>query len=338
MKALIDRLSAHWVWLVCVGALLLPLVVRGGYGRHLLVLTLLFTLLATGLNVMMGYVGYLPFGYLIFFAIGGYTSTLVVMQLGWNFWMGWVAAGVVAGFFAALIGVPSLMLRGPYFAIVTLGFAEIGTLVLENWISLTRGPMGIPGIPQPSVPLPGGGTFVFTSGISWYYLLLAMVALTLVAVHRVINSRIGDTFAAIRENEDLAESVGIPTFRYKMLGFIFSAVIGGLAGSAYAHYITIITPELSGFYFVLTTFTMVIIGGQGTLAGPVLGAVLFTLLPEALRAADQWRMVIYGAMMLAGIVFMPRGIHGLLSDLLARLRGEGDLNEEGELHGQGETS
>jgi branched-chain amino acid transport system permease protein len=322
LKPLVNAVSARWVWIVCAAALLLPLVVRGGYPRHLLVLTLLFALLATGLNVMMGYVGYLPFGYLIFFAIGGYTSTLVVMQLGWSFWLGWVAAGVMAGIFAALIGVPSLMLRGPYFAIVTLGFAEIGTLVLNNWIDLTRGPMGIPGIPQPSLPLPGGQTLVFVSGISWYYLLLAMLALTLVGVQRLLNSRIGDTFAAIRENEDLAESVGIPTFRYKMLGFVVSAVIGGLAGSAYAHYITIITPELSGFYFVLTTFTMVIIGGQGTLSGPVLGAVLFTFLPEALRGAKQWQMVIYGAMMLAGIVFMPRGIHGVLSDVLARFQGE----------------
>lgn len=322
MKTLINTAIARWVWIVFGVSLVLPLVLRGGYLHHLLVLTLLFAILSTGLNMMMGYVGYLPFGYLIFFAIGGYTSTLLAVDLGWSFWLGWPAAGVVAGIFAALIGVPSLMLRGPYFAIVTLGFAEIGELVLENWINLTRGPMGIPGIPQPSVSLPGGGHFVFISGISWYYLLLAMLVVILIAMYRLLNSRVGDTFAAIRENEDLAESIGIPTFRYKMLGFIVSAVIGGLAGSTYAHYITIITPDLAGFYFVLTTFTMVIIGGQGTLAGPVLGAVLFTFLPELLRAAHQWRMVIYGAMMLAGIVFMPRGIHGVLSDLFARVRGD----------------
>jgi branched-chain amino acid transport system permease protein len=108
-----------------------------------------------------------------------------------------------------------------------------------------------------------------------------------------------------------------------MLGFVLSAIIAGCAGSAYAHYFTIVSPELAGFYFVITTFTMVIIGGQATLAGPVLGAVAFTLLPELLRAAKIWRMVIFGALMLAGIVFMPRGLRGLAADAAARVRGSG---------------
>jgi len=310
-------------WLYAAVLLALPLLIRGEYPRHLLVLSLLFALLASGLNLMLGYVGYLPFGYLIFFAIGGYTSTLLAVDWGVSFWLGWIAAGALAGAFALLIGAPSLLLRGPYFAITTLAFAEIGSLVLNNWVDVTRGPMGIPGIPQPRVPLPGGGAFVFDTTLSWYYLLLGMLVLALAVLHRLLHSRIGDAFDAIRENEELAEAVGVPTFRYKMLGFAISAVIGGLAGSAYAHYITIITPDLSGFYFVLTTFTMVIIGGEGTMAGPVLGAVLFTVLPEALRGAQQWRMVIYGALMVAGIVFMPRGLHGLASDWSRRLgRGE----------------
>jgi branched-chain amino acid transport system permease protein len=310
-------------WMVPVYALILlalPWIVQGKYGRDLLVLALMFASLATGLNLTMGYVGYLPFGYLIFFAIGAYTSALLSVNLGVTFWLGLPAAGVIAGIFAVLVGMPSLRLRGPYFAIMTLAFAEIGTLVLYNWTDLTRGPMGIFGIPHPRVPLPGGGEFTFNTEVSWYYLMLGMLVLFLFVVYRLIHSRTGDAFAAIRGHEDLAESVGIPTFRYKMLAFILSAVIAGIVGGAYAHYYTVITPELSGFYFLTTTFTMVLIGGQGTLAGPVLGAIVFTILPELLRAVQLWRMVIFGALMLAGMVFMPQGIHGLLAPLLARTK------------------
>ena len=314
----VTMLGSRWAWPV-YGVLLLalPLVLSGEYPRHLLVLSLMFALLGTGLNLTMGYVGYLPFGYLIFFAIGAYTSTLLAIRAGVSFWLGVPAAGVVAGVFAIGIGAPSLRLRGPYFAITTLAFAEIGVLVLNNWTDVTRGPMGIPGVPRPTVPLPWG-TFVFESGLSWYYLMLGVLVITLVLVKRLIHSRIGDALIAIRENEDLAESIGIPSFRYKLLGFTLSAVIAGCAGSTYAHYFTIVSPELAGFYFIITTFTMVIIGGQGTLSGPILGSVVFTLLPEMLRAAKLWRMVIFGALMLAGIVFLPRGLKGLWDDLLTR--------------------
>ena len=323
MRRLSQVLGARWMSPVYVLVLLaLPWVVRSKYGQDLLVLALMFASLATGLNLTMGYVGYLPFGYLIFFAIGAYTTALLSVNLGVTFWLGLPAAGVVAGIFAVLVGIPSLRLRGPYFAIMTLAFAEIGTLVLYNWTDLTRGPMGIFGIPHPTLPLPGGGTFTFNTEVSWYYLMLAMLALFLLVVHRLVHSRIGDAFAAIRGHEDLAESVGIPTFRYKMIAFVLSAAIAGVVGGAYAHYYTVITPELSGFYFIVTTFTMVLIGGQGTLAGPVLGAILFTVLPELLRALQLWRMVIFGALMLAGMVFMPQGIHGLLAPLLARPRDE----------------
>jgi len=317
-------LRSRWAWPFYGLALLaLPLVFPGEYPRHLLVLSLMFAMLATGLNVTMGFIGYLPFGYLIFFAIGAYTSTLLALHAGLSFWLGLPCAGIVSALFAVGIGGPSLRLRGPYFAISTLAFAEIGVLVLNNWMDLTRGPMGIPGVPRPFILLPGGGTFVFDAGLSWYYLMLGILGVTLLGVHRLLTSRVGDAFAAIRENEDLAEAVGIPTFRYKMLGFVLSAIIAGCAGSAYAHYFTIVSPELAGFYFVITTFTMVIIGGQATLAGPVLGAVAFTLLPELLRAAKIWRMVIFGALMLAGIVFMPRGLRGLAADAAARVRGSG---------------
>jgi branched-chain amino acid transport system permease protein len=313
-------LRSRWAW-PAYGLLLLalPLLLSGEYPRHLLVLSLMFALLATGLNLTMGYVGYLPFGYLIFFAIGAYTSTLLAIHAGVSFWLGVPAAGLVSAVFAVGIGAPSLRLRGPYFAITTLAFAEIGVLVLNNWTEVTHGPMGIPGVPRPILPLTDG-SFIFDNGLSWYYLMLGILAITLVLVHRLIHSRIGDALIAIRENEDLAEAIGIPSFRYKLLGFTLSAAIAGCAGSAYAHYFTIVSPELAGFYFIITTFTMVIIGGQGTLAGPVLGAIVFTLLPELLRAAKLWRMVFFGALMLAGIVFLPRGLKGLWDDLMARQR------------------
>ncbi|MBI3992658.1 MAG: branched-chain amino acid ABC transporter permease [Candidatus Lambdaproteobacteria bacterium] len=314
----------RWKWpLLAALLVLLPHLLQGEYPRHLMILAMVFVMLAQGLNLTMGYVGYLPFGYLIFFAMGAYASALLSVNWGQSFWVGLAGAIGLTGVLAFFIGIPSLRLRGPYFAIVTLAFAEIGGLVLNNWVELTRGPMGIPGIPSPTIALPGMTPYRINGSVSWYYLMLVLAVLVTLVCQRLVQSRTGDAFLAIRENEDLAESVGVPTYRYKLLAFVVSAMIAGVAGSAYAHYVTIVSPDLESFYFVITTFTMVIIGGQGTLSGPIVGAVVFTILPELLRAAQLWRLVIFGVLMVAGIVFMPRGIVGWAEEQWQRLRREG---------------
>ena len=310
----------NWIGKVILGVvlLILPFVFPSTYSRHILVASGIFILLSLGLNLILGYIGQTPFGYPLFFGLGAYTTALGFTLLGTSFWHGLIAAPIVAGIFGFLIGYPCLRLRGPYFAIVTFAFAEIFGLILNNWVSLTRGSMGLPGIPSPKVVIPGVMDFTFNQEIRWYYLVVALCVLYLVVNRALLRSHVGEAWLAIRENEDLAEAVGIHTFKWKMIAFVIGAMMGGMAGCVYAHYYNIVSPDLVGFYYVTTTFAMVIIGGSGTLLGPVLGAILFTVVPEYLRAAKDMRLVIFGIIMLLGIIFMPRGINGVVNNIRDR--------------------
>ena len=260
--------------------LALPLIFSSTYSRHILVSSGIFVLLCLGLNMTMGYTGQTPFGYPVFFGLGAYTTAIGFTYLGTNFCQGLIAAPILAGIFGFLIGYPSLRLRGPYFAIVTLAFAEIVGLILNNWVSFTRGSMGMPGIPSPKIVIPGLIDFTFNQEIKWYYLVVVICAFYLVVNRRLVRSYVGEAWLAIRENEDLAEAVGVHTFRWKMMAFVVGAMMGGMAGCVYAHYYNIVSPDLVGFYYITTTFAMVIIGGRGTLLVPVLGAILFTAVPD----------------------------------------------------------
>lgn len=304
--------------ILAIGILALPLILQSTYSRHILVSAGIFTLLCLGLNLIMGFTGQTPFGYPVFFGLGAYTTALGFTYLGTNFWMGLIAAPVFAGIFGFLIGYPSLRLRGPYFAIVTLAFAEIVGLILNNWVSFTRGSMGIPGIPSPKIVIPGLIDFTFNREIKWYYLVVGICAFYLLVNRSLIRSYVGEAWLAIRENEDLAEAVGVHTFKWKMIAMVVGAMMGGMAGCVYAHYYNIVSPDLVGFYYITTTFAMVIIGGRGTLLGPVLGAVLFTAVPEYLRAAKTMRLVLFGIIMLLGIIFMPQGLNGVVADIRER--------------------
>lgn len=311
----------RYVFHVILGILILalPLIFSSTYARHILVSSGIFTLLCLGLNLTMGYTGQTPFGYPVFFGLGAYTTAIGFTYLGTNFWHGLIAAPVLAGIFGFLIGYPSLRLRGPYFAIVTLAFAEIVGLILNNWVSFTRGSMGIPGIPSPKIVIPGLIDFTFNQELKWYYLVAAICAFYLLVNRSLVRSYVGEAWLAIRENEDLAEAVGVHTFKWKMMAFVVGAMMGGMAGCVYAHYYNIVSPDLVGFYYITTTFAMVIIGGRGTLLGPVLGAILFTAVPEYLRAAKTMRLVLFGVIMLLGIIFMPQGLNGLITDIRGRL-------------------
>jgi branched-chain amino acid transport system permease protein len=304
--------------ILVIGILVLPFIFDSAYSRHILVSSGIFILLSLGLNFIMGFTGQTPFGYPVFFGLGAYATALGFTYLGTNFWMSLVMAPLVAGVFGFLIGYPSLRLRGPYFAIVTLAFAEIVGLILNNWVSFTRGSMGIPGIPRPKIVIPGVIHFTFDQELKWYYLVVTICAFFLFVNRRLIRSYAGEAWLAIRENEDLAEAVGINTFKWKMISFVIGAMMGGMTGCVYAHYYNIVSPDLVGFYYITTVFAMVIIGGKGTLLGPVLGAILFTAAPEYLRAAKTMRLVIFGLIMLLSIIFMPRGLNGLVNDIRGR--------------------
>jgi branched-chain amino acid transport system permease protein len=188
---------------------------------------------------------------------------------------------------------------------VTISFAGVISLVSVNWMELTNGPLGLPGVPAPELP----GLSLRTKS-AYYFLVLAATALAYLVCHRLVRSRLGRAFVALRENEALAESVGVDPTRTLVLAAVVSAAMAGVAGSLYAHYTRFVSPEVFLFSYTVTMVIMVVAGGKGTLAGPVVGAVLFTVLPEVLREvmAWQWQMLAYGVLLVLLLFFLPRGI------------------------------
>jgi branched-chain amino acid transport system permease protein len=231
-----------------------------------------------------------------------------------------LAATVLPGLAGWGIGRLALKLRGAYFVLLTISFAGVVSLVSVNWMDLTNGPLGIPGVPALAITLPGLPELSLRTKGAFYYLVLVAVVAAYVLCRRLIASRVGRALVALRENETLAESVGIDGTFYLVLAAVISAAMAGAAGGLYAHYTRFVSPEVFLFTYTVTMVIMVVAGGKGTLAGPVLGAVLFTVLPEVLRAATswQWQMLLYGVLLIATLFFMPRGIVPTLVERAAR--------------------
>jgi branched-chain amino acid transport system permease protein len=301
-----------------VAALTAPYWVANPYHLHVLIMAGIFSILALSLNLLLGYTGQLSLGHAAFFGIGAYASALLTLRLEWSFWLGVCAAALAAGIAGWAIGRLALKLRGAYFVLVTISFAGVISLVSINWMDLTNGPLGLPGVPPPEL-----GPWTLRTKSAYWYLVLVAAALAYLVCQRLVRSRIGRALVALRENEPLAESVGIDSTRYLVLAAVVSAAMAGVAGSLYAHYTRFVSPEVFLFSYTVTMVIMVIAGGQGTLAGPVVGAVLFTALPEALREAMswQWQMLAYGVVLVLLVFFLPRGIVPAIVARAARPRG-----------------
>jgi branched-chain amino acid transport system permease protein len=291
---------------------ILPLLGLGAYIQHLLVLWMLFALMAISLNIIIGYLGELSFGHAAFFAIGAYTSAMISVFAGLPFWLGLVAAPIVSGLLGLVIGYVSLRIKGPQFAILTLGFGAILHSVFINWVEVTNGPLGITKIPPPLLPGVDFGT-----AIAYFYLVLLFVVAAMYLCHALISSRTGRAFIAIRENDALAASVGIDVFRFKLLGFVLATMMVGVAGSLYAHYLQVITPELFTLQYMAPMIIIVIVGGKGTIAGPVIGALVYVGLLEVLRASGSMRMLVFAVLLTLCIIFLPGGIASLRLGLRA---------------------
>jgi branched-chain amino acid transport system permease protein len=309
---------------IALGALLAvaataPAWVWTPYYLHTLIMAGIFAVLALSLNLLLGYTGQLSLGHTAFFGIGAYTTGLLTVKLGWSPWPGLVAAIVLPASSGWLIGRLALKLRGAYFVLLTISFAGVVSLVSVNWMDLTNGPMGLPGVPPVEIKLPGLPVLSFQSKSAYYYLVLVAVLGCYLVCLALIRSRVGRALVALRENETLAESVGIDGTHYLVLAAVLSAAMAGLAGGLYAHYTRFVSPEVFLFSYTVTMVIMVVAGGKGTLAGPIVGAVIFTLLPEALRALTswQWQMLLYGILLIAVLFFMP---HGIVPALLGHRR------------------
>ena len=291
--------------LLAAAMVTLPFWLADPYYLHVVIMAGIFGVLALSLNLLLGYAGQLSLGHAAFFGIGAYTSALLTLKREWSFWPALAAAIALAAAAGWIIGRLALKLRGAYFVLVTISFAGVISLVSVNWIELTNGPLGLPGVPAPDL-----GPWSLRTKAAFYYLVLAAVALSYAVCRRLVCSRIGRAFVALRENEPLAESIGVDVTHYLVLAAVVSAAMAGLGGSLYAHYTRFVSPEVFLFTYTVTMVIMVVAGGKGTLAGPLVGAVLFTALPEALRLAAswQWQMLAYGSLLVLLVFFLPRGI------------------------------
>jgi branched-chain amino acid transport system permease protein len=266
------------------------------------------TLLVVGLNLLLGYAGQISLGHAAFFGLGAYTSGILTATCGVNPWLALVAGLAVSGSAAFLIGIPALKLRGYYLAMATLGFGIIVYIILNEAQGLTGGPSGLTGIPSLSL-----GGFALNTPRRLYLLIWITVGLILYLSANLVNSRTGRAIRALHDSEAGAESLGVDTFRIKLKIFVWSALYASLAGSLYAHSLNFIAPGSFGFMFSIKLVTMVVLGGMASIWGSLLGAGVLTMLPEALTVFHDFEVVIFGAILMVVMIFMPRGlVRGIL--------------------------
>ncbi|MDA8098104.1 MAG: hypothetical protein M0042_00595, partial [Nitrospiraceae bacterium] len=275
------------------------------YYRDVLTLTGIYVVLALGLNLVVGQVGLLNLGYVSFYAVGAYTYAILSTRYGLSFWPGLAAGAVSASIIALFIGLSTLRLRGDYFAIVTLGLGEITRIVLNNWDGLTGGPNGITRVGRPSL-----GGYVLSSPGEFYYLILLIALVTVFAMRRLISSRIGRAWIAIREDEIAAEAMGLNVFRLKLLAFVIASAWAGIAGVFFAAKMAFVSPESFTFSESIMILSMVVLGGMGSIPGIILGAFLLIALPEVFRDFQDYRMIGFGAALVVMMIFRPQGLLG----------------------------
>jgi len=310
-------------WLVVVAIVigLLPMVLTDSYWQTNLVVCAVNVLLALGLDFVLGYTGQLNLGQSAFYGIGAYASTLLITQLGAPFWIAFLFGVLLSGLAGMLLSVFAVRLRGHYLAIASLGFAVITYQVLLNWISLTQGPLGIYGIaPPPPVKILGLPVIEFGDLGNLFYLTAGFALLTYILLDQLVRSPVGETLTAIREDEISAASLGINCPKWKVFAFGISSAVAGAAGCFYASFVGTLVPDA---FFITESFTvlaMVIVGGMGTLIGPVLGAILLTMLPELLRGIGDLRLIVYGISVTLVVLFMPGGMVQAGKIIFARLR------------------
>ncbi len=282
------------------------------YVVHVLVFTALFAALALSYDLVVGHVGSLSLAHPAFFGTGAYTAAILSTQAGWPFAADLLAAILLAGAVAALAGVPLFRLVEHSFAVGTLAFAMVAWIVAVNWVDVTRGPLCITGIPKPVLGLPGGPALAITTLPAYYWLALAALGAVMLLYRGLTTFRLGRAFHAVRDNELLAAAAGIDALRYRMLAFTAGGALAGGVGALYAHYLSVFCPEEMTVALTVNLLVMVFLGGVGSLRGVLLGAVLFTALPEILRLAPTWRLVIYGLLLLVIVIRSPEGLERLL--------------------------
>jgi branched-chain amino acid transport system permease protein len=286
-----------WFAVAILAVAAAPWLITTPYWRGILVLCAMNVMLALSLNLVLGYTGQLNLGQSAFFGLGAYVSTILVKTYGWNFWFAALAAVAFAGVIGLALAAFAVRLRGHYLAIASLGFAVITYQVLINWEDMTEGVRGIYGIMSP-----------VSNTVALFYLVAGIALVVYFLMDNLVRSPIGDTLRAIREDEISAASLGVNAAVWKAFAFGLGAAIAGLAGVFYPGFVGTLVPDAFGIIESFTMMAMVIVGGVGTMVGPVIGAIVLTFLPELLRGFGELRLMIYGLALMLVVLFMPGGI------------------------------
>ncbi|MDH3329833.1 MAG: high-affinity branched-chain amino acid ABC transporter permease LivM [Desulfobulbaceae bacterium] len=291
--------------IIALFALAFPLLFST-YQTNIMITALMYVMLGLGLNIVVGVAGLLDLGYVAFYAVGAYSYSLLNLHFGIGFWTALPIGALMAATFGILLGFPVLRLRGDYLAIVTLGFGEIIRLILENWNEFSQGPSGISNIPRPGLfglemSLNGAITYL-------YYLMIILVLFTVFVVNRLQNSRIGRAWFALREDEIACQAMGIDKTTTKLRAFALGATWAGMVGVIFAAKTTFVNPASFTFLESAIILCIVVLGGMGSIIGVILGALVLILLPEYLRAFSDYRMLVFGGVLVIMMVFRPQGI------------------------------
>jgi len=282
---------------------MLPFLIPDLYLLHIINMILISSIVVLGMNIVMGYAGQFMLAQAAFYGVGAYTSAILATTLGLPFWICLPCAVVFTGLAGLLTSLPCLRVKGHYLAIVSLGVAVIIHEAIINMTNVTKGPSGIIDIPSPSI----FGIEINTS-IRYYYMLIILVCLSVLFISIIMKSRVGRAFIAIRESVTAAEAMGINYRTYTVLAFVLSASFAGLGGSLYAHLVNYVSPDSFGISEVLSLLAMLVVGGIGTISGPIIGSVILGIGYEYLRSMQNLQMVIYGLIILIFVLFMPRGL------------------------------
>lgn len=299
------RLYGPAVATILLAAVVFPWLVNT-YQVNIMVLALIFVVLGLGLNITVGLAGLLDLGYVAFFGIGAYTYAVLNSKFGLGFWPALPLGGLVGALFGILLGFPILRLRGDYLAIVTLGFGSIAKIVFENWEEVFNGARGIAGIDRPGL----FGVDMSLDGVTIYiyYLMILLVLFTVFVTNRLKDSRIGRAWMALREDEIACVAMGIDMARTKLSAYALGAFWAGLVGVIFAARNTYINPNSFTFMESAIVLSIVVLGGMGSIVGVIIAALVLILMPEYLRAIAEYRMLVFGLVMVLMMVFRPQGL------------------------------
>jgi len=304
--------------LLIVVLAVLPAFVHSDYLLSLVDTAGIYAIVVMGLGILLGFAGQLSLAQAAFLGIGAYTSGWLTTNLGWPAWPSMGVAMALSALVGFVVGYPCLRLSGHYLALATIGFGIITQLVLINWKSVTNGSDGMGNIPAPQI-----GSFVFDTYGRYYYVVLVAVIACAYVGWRIKTTRVGRALEAIRENEIAARATGIDATRYKIIAFVLAGTYAGLAGSLLAHMTKFISPDSYSFDQSVVFLVMLIVGGSASISGAILGAVLLWFLPEVLRPLKTSYIMVYGAAVIAMIIFMPRGLVGVFETLRSRFARRG---------------